>query len=289
MKAKMILSAVALAASTSSVGPAVANVAPSANLTNITKSFEFGPGTPNPISNQRGFDIPSGLEVATVVKFRRLGTGKEGIPISIELREPDTSPGVEGPIVETKAASAQTFEQSVTIRSLASNRGCGRPWRVRVKYAGTDPAPPNAVFGTARMDWDGTTRRLSAETPGLVIRSTILSQKEAKIGPATGIGQGALGITANWNHMIGPVIGPSPVKFRVFLLFRPQSDPENELIVESVDAYSSNEANATPRFSMIHRLRDPLPPGQWSLLFELKDPHDAFIQTPVVNFSPTCT
>src|SRR5918995_6682570 len=110
MKVKMIRSAlviVAIAATviptSATVTPAVANVA---YFTNITKSFEFGPGTQNPKSNVRTFEIPSGLEVAATVKYKRLGTGKEGIPIAIELREPDTSPGVEGPIVETKTATA---------------------------------------------------------------------------------------------------------------------------------------------------------------------------------------
>lgn len=263
------------------VAPAVAKAAPAANFTNITKSFEFGPGTPNAVSNQRGFEIPSGLEVAATVKYRRLGTGKEGIPIAIELREPDTSPGVEGPIVKTERRDAYVTEGSVTIRSLASNRGCTRPWRVRVRYDGTG-TPPNAVFGTARLDWDGTTRTISAETPGYVIKGT---SKEVKFGDATGFGEGAIAVTANWNHMIGPVPGPSPVKFNVALYVRlPNGD---DLVGPADEGYSTNEANATPRFGLIYRLSSPLA-GQYRLNFKNKDVHDAFVQTPTVRFSPTC-
>lgn len=265
----------------------VAEIAPAANLTNITKSFEIGPGTPNGNSTSRTFDIPSKLEVAAVVKYRRLGSGKEGIPIAIELHEPDVSPGVEGPIVETKQVEASPIEQSVTIRSVGSNRGCSKPWRVRVRYAGTGTAPAFAVFGTARLDWDGTTKTISAETPGLVIRSTILSTKEAKIGGPTGFGEGTLVIRTNWNHMIGPVPGPSPVKFRVFLINRMPQDPGHDIINTSQDAYSSNEANATPKFGITYRVREIFT-AQWSLIFQLLDPHDAFIQTPTVQFSPTC-
>lgn len=289
MKVRMIRSVLVIAAivatvipTSATVTPAVAKVVPAANLTNITKSFEFGPGTPNPVSNQRGFEIPSGLEVAATVKYRRLGTGKEGIPIAIELREPDTSPGVEGPIVKTERRDAYVTEGSVTIRSLASNRGCGKPWRVRVRYDGTG-TPPNAVFGTARLDWDGTTRTISAETPGYVIKGT---SKEVKFGSPTGFGEGALGITANWNHMIGPVPGPSPVKFRVTIYI---DHPTAGTVVSTSDeGYSSNEANATPKFGIVHRIREDLP-YQYSLNFKNLDVHDAFVQTPVVKFSPTCT
>lgn len=222
---------------------------PVVDATNISKSFEFGPGTSNPTSNVRTYEIPSGLEVAAVVKYRRLGTGKDGIPIDIELREPDTAPGIEGPVVEKRSASATPTEQSIILRSLPNNRGCGRPWRIRVRYAGTG-LMPSAVFGTARLDDDGALKSISAEMPGYIIKG---ASKEVKIGGPTGFGQGALGITANWNHMIGPVPGPSPVKFRVFLVYYPEESPSNQVITGSVEAYSTNEADATPRFSMIYR------------------------------------
>lgn len=249
----------------------------------VTKSFEFGPGTANPISNVRTFNVPSGLEVAATVKYKRLGTGKGGIPITIELREPDTAPGVEGPIVDSENREAQTIESSVTIRSLASNRGCTKPWRVRVRYAGTDAGPANPVHGTIRMDWDATMKRINTETPGYVIKGT---SKEVKMGPSTGFGEGQMGITANWNHMIGPVPGPSPVKFRVFVIER-RPGVSGDIIYNSEEAYSSNEANATPRFGLVQRFSSAAN-GQFYLHFDNRDNHDAFVQTPVVNFSPTC-
>ena len=288
MKVQMIRSVLVIAAivatiipTSAVVAPAVAKAAPAASFTNITKSFEFGPGTPNPVSNQRGFEIPSGLEVAATVKYRRLGSGKEGIPIAIELREPDTSPGVEGPIVKTELRNAYTTESSVTIRSLASNRGCTRPWRVRVRYDGTG-SPSNAVFGTARLDWDGTTRTISAETPGYVFKGT---RKEVKFGTPEGFGEGTIAVTANWNHMIGPVPGPSPVKFRVALYVElPNGD---DLVGPADEGYSTNEANATPKFGLTYRLSSARA-GQHRLDFQNKDVHDAFVQTPVVRFFPAC-
>ena len=77
---------------------------------NISKTFEFGPGTQNSSSNVRTFPVPCGRQVAAVVKFKRLGPAgtSNNVNIKIELREPDTAPNVEGPIVETKSVSATT-------------------------------------------------------------------------------------------------------------------------------------------------------------------------------------
>lgn len=105
----------------------VVTVVPLAYGGNISKTFEFGPGTPNASSNVRTYPIPCGLEVAAVVKFRRLGSDKLNLPISIELREPDTATGVEGPIVETRLANVTVAEKTETLRSVANNRGCSKP------------------------------------------------------------------------------------------------------------------------------------------------------------------
>ena len=212
------------------IAASIFTVVPLAFASNITKSFEFGPGTANPTSNVRTFEIPSGLEVAAVVKYRRLGTGKDGIPIEIELREPDTAPGVEGPVAQTQSASATTVEQTVTLRSLASNRGCTKPWRVRVRFAGTGSVP-SSVFGTARLDYNGTARTITTQAPGFVGKGTT---KVVNMGGTTGLDQGAIGVSANWNHVIGPIQGPNPVKFRVFIVYYPENQSATQVIANSM-------------------------------------------------------
>src|SRR6266508_3314552 len=73
---------------------------PTVSAESITKTFEFGAGTPQSRSHVRTFPIPCGTEggVAAVVKFQRSGpVGASNVPIMIELREPDTAPDQEDP------------------------------------------------------------------------------------------------------------------------------------------------------------------------------------------------
>jgi hypothetical protein len=247
-----------------------------------TKTFEFGPGTPYQTSNVRTFPVPSGQAVSAVIKYQRLGSSD--IPIVIELHEPDTSPGVEGPLVEARQVTAKASEQSVSILGLASARGCGLPWRVRVKFNGSG-AVPAAVFGSARVDFDNRQRSISAETPGFIGKRGF---KEIKIGDLNGFNQGKLGISANWNHMIGPVPGPNEIKFRVVLSVMVEGINQ-QLIVKSQEAYSTNESrNISPKFGMFYQVRERTR-GQWSLYFENRESDDdAYVNAPTVNFLPVC-
>lgn len=251
---------------------------------NITKSFEFGPGLAYKKSVVRTFPIPCGLQIAAVVKFRRLSGGNDNVPIAIELREPDASPGVEGPIVDTRNEQALTTEQSVTINSIPSNRGCAQPWRVRVRYTGTGEAPV-AVFGTAKIDFDGRSKSISTQTPGFIGKRTYT---EVNIGGTTGFDQGQLEITANWNHMIGLVPGPNPIKFRLILAYLIDNNPSNQLIVASTEAYSSNETRGLKKFHMIGKIHQRSH-GQWKLyVTNEENDHDAFMFAPTVTFKPIC-
>jgi hypothetical protein len=95
-----------------------------AGAANISKAYEFGPGLTYGTSVVRTFAIPSNRQVTAVVKYQRLsGTGQQDVPIVIELHEPDTDAGAEGPLVEARQVLAKTTEQSVTIQSLPSNHG----------------------------------------------------------------------------------------------------------------------------------------------------------------------
>src|SRR5688500_5205739 len=111
---------------------------------NVSKTFEFGEGSAQTRSIVRIFPISCNKAVVAVVKFQRLGSAGEGndIPIIIELREPDTAPDQEGPIVQTESGMAKTTEQTITFSTAhGRSRGCSLPWRVRVKHANDGPAP----------------------------------------------------------------------------------------------------------------------------------------------------
>ena len=261
----------------------VVTIAATANAQSISKSFEFGPGLQYGRSVVRAYPVAARLEVSAVIKFQRLGPSgsADDVPIDIELREPDTSAGVEGPIVETIHASASRTEKTVTIGGLPSNRGCPLPWRVRVKFAGTGDSP-QVVFGSARIAFDARERSINAQIPGFISKN---GSAKINIGGPEGIEQGQLTITANWNHMIGPVPGPNPIKMRVVLGYEVGT---NQTFLAAVEAYSSNESNRSPQFRMTHNLSERKV-AQFKLYFtNLEKDHDAFIQPPTVKFAPIC-
>ncbi len=252
---------------------------------NISKTFEFGPGTPQTRSHVRTFNIPCGTVggVAAVVKFKRLGPAgaSNDIPIIIEFREPDTAPGEEGPVVETRTATAKTTEQSITLRSGRNNRGCALPWRVRVRYANEGEAP-SPTFGSIRLDFDGRVRNIDAEYVGEM--GKVIESRPLKVGDSGGLDVGRIEITANWNHQIVPGIpGPNPIKLKFQLI-----DP-SEAVVKTVEAYSSNEARSElTKFKLVYEVANCVP-GQWKLKIKNLDPDDnAYVSRPIVKFTPDC-
>lgn len=252
---------------------------------NISKTFEFGAGTPQPRSHVRTFNIPCGTPggVAAVVKFQRLGPDgpSNDIPIIIELREPDTAANQEGPIVETKTAIAKKTEQTVILRSQASNRGCSLPWRIRVRYANEGTAPVQ-TFSSIRLDFDGRLRNIDAEFGGCLKKAESVTKN---LGGRDGFQQGRMEITADWDHGVGPscLLGPNPVKLKIQLI-----DPSGT-IVRTVEAYSSAEARSElPRFKLVYQVTSCVS-GQWKLKFTNLDSNDdALIKYPRVKFTPAC-
>jgi hypothetical protein len=247
-----------------------------------TKTFEFGPGTPYSNSNIRTFPVPSGSAVSAVIKYQRLGSSD--ISIDVELHEPDTSPGVEGPLVEVRHLTAKATEQTVVITGLASARGCSLPWRVRVKHTGA-AAMPAAVFGSARLDYDNRQKTISAETAGFIGKG---ASKEAKFGDPNGFNQGRLKFTGNWNHMIGPVPGPNEILLRIRVIYR--TDPNNTFILgPSFTGYSTNEVrNISPKFKLDY-LVDQRTLAQYSIeVKNMETDDDAFMFAPTVYFVPGC-
>ncbi len=250
---------------------------------NISKPFEFGAGTPQPRSHVRTFPTPCSTAggIAAVVKFKRLGPAgaSNDIPIIIELREPDTAPDQEGPVVETKTATAKKNEQTIILRSQSSNRGCSLPWRVRVRYA-NEGTPSSQVFGTIRLDYDGGIRDyIEAEFIGDLEKG---ESRTTKLGDAGGLKQGKIEITANWVHYIGVVQGPNPVKLRFQLL-----DP-NGTIVKTVEAYSSNELRSElPKFKLVYQV-SKCGSGQWKLKTTNIDDDNADVQRLNAYFKSAC-
>ncbi|MCI0412812.1 proprotein convertase P-domain-containing protein [bacterium] len=251
---------------------------------NITKTFEFGPGTQYSSSVFRTFPVPCGRQVAAVVKFKRLGPSgtSNNIPIIIELREPDTAANQEGPLVEARNANATTSEQIVTILSFGggSPRGCTLPWRVRVKYgAGT---PSFAISGTIRIDYDGTVKRISIPFTGVLFKG---ESKSISFGDTAGFAQGIIEITADWHHQLTTVLpGPNPIKLRIELV-----NPGGTT-VRSVEAFSSNEARSElTKFKLTHKVAS-CAPGQWKLKITNTDTSDtAFLDNASPVFVPSCS
>lgn len=254
---------------------------------NISKTFEFGAGLAQTRSNVRTFNLPCGTEggVAAVVKFQRLGPvgASNNIPIIIELREPDTAPDQEGPIVETKTATAKTTEQTIILSSQSNNRGCSLPWRVRVKYADEGTAPFR-TFGSIRLDFDGRLKKISVQTYAYGQYLNKGSSKEYRLGNILGLGQGIIEITANWRHIIGTdlVTGANPVKLKWQLI-----DP-NGAVVKTVEAYSSNEARSElTRFKLLYQVTKCVA-GQWKLKITNNTNDDAFVDETKAESLPGC-
>lgn len=253
---------------------------------NISKTFEFGEGTPQSRSHVRTFNIPCGTEggVAAVVKFQRLGpdAASNNIPIIIELREPDTAADQEGPIVETKTADAKKTEQTVILRSQSSNRGCSLPWRVRVKYANEGTAPVQA-FGTIRLDFDGRARtiEMSDRFPTVKKGSTVT----INFGSSAGFEQGTIDVRARWQHdILGfPGANDHPIKLKWQLV-----DPTGT-IVKTVEAYSNENYQPSPRLVLIYQVTQHTG-GQWKMkITNMNTNDDAKIDGyPVLQFTPAC-
>lgn len=252
---------------------------------NISKTFEFGAGLPQLHSSLRSFNIPCSTPggIAAVVKFQRIGPdgANYNIPIIIELREPDTAVGQEGPLVETKTANATKTEQTVSLFSPSSTRGCSLPWRVRVKYA-SDGTAPFAVSGTIRLDFDGRRQVIHMDEYFFYLQKG--ESKTKTFGTSGGFQQGKIEIRAGWYHAIGAVMGPNPIKLKWDLI-----DPSGT-VVKTAEGYSSDEARAElPKFKLTYQLANRVP-GQWKVKVTNTDSNDdaKVIRYLANEFTPAC-
>jgi len=247
---------------------------------NISKTFEFGPRTPQPRSHVRTFDPPCHLEIAAVVKFQRQGpvNASNDIPIVIEVHEPDITAGQENPVYYEESAMAKLTEQTVVVRVLGKPRGCSLPWRVRVRYA-NEGTSPSRVFGSIRLDFDDRSRNMNFKEVGIVAKGRS-TQSETQFG----IGQGKVEITATWYHFIGGIqfVGPNPIKLEISLV-----DP-NGAVVKTVKAYSSDELRSElTKFKLTYQVTN-CPSGKWKLSIHNPSGDDANFRSLNAIFTPGC-
>ena len=267
MKRVTTIFAIALLFALASLGTSFAS--------NISKTFEFGPGKPYASSIVKTFSIPCGLQVAAVVKYTRFPSGVPQVPITVEFREPDISSSQEGPIISTRALSAGSSEETTTIFSPAgSGRGCSFPWRVRVRH--TSPGPsPYVVSGTIRLDYNGNAFSIPSSAIGSLLKG---ASKTVNLGDVTGLKHGKLEVKAHWVHEVfGVPADPENIKLRFELL-----DPVDR-VVQSAESYSGN---LSPNLS--YSITGCMP-GQWKLkITNTNNFHDAHMQDQDNKFTPGC-
>lgn len=249
--------------------------------TTITKSFEFGPGTANAVSNKRTFNIPCGVRVYADVEHYRLGaTGAANdVPIIMELKKPGTTADVEGPVAETRAATARRDKQIVRFVGTESNLGCSLPWVVRVKPAsGTSPF---AIKGTIALTYDNSVNNISVE--GGLISLNKGNQVTKNVGGSSGLSQGTVVITATWLHAIGVVPGPNPVQLKFELI-----NPGGRVVAQAT-GYANNEINpccSGNKMRIVFKVTECT--GQWKLRITNNTNHDTMNIDPRVALTPNC-
>lgn len=257
-----------------------AATASSAFAASITRTFEFGAGTANSVSNKRTFSVPCGVSVSAAVEHYRLGdVGKQfDVPITIELKKPGASADEESPTAaDTQNATATRAKQTATVTGTESSRGCSQPWVVRVKP--TNGQSPVAIKGSIVLTYSSSSKNISVE--GGLISLNKGNTVTKNVGSAGQLGQGTIEVTANWNHAIGPVPGPLAVKLK-FQLISPSGE------TTTVEEYSSNEVRSgLTKFKMTRQVTD-CESGQWKLKITNNTNDDTMNIDPKVKFTPDC-
>ena len=255
----------------------------------ITKTFEFGLGTQNTHSAMRSFPVPCGLSITATIKFQRSGADNadSDIPIKIDLREPDTAEGVEGPIFRTESAFVTRTQQTKTITSAAKVRGCWLPWRVRLRYANEGPAPL-AITGSIMVSFNDGLKTIAVPTGFQVRYGTPYT---LNLGPSGGLNQGRVHIKANWFHDLLGLPGPVQIILQFSII-----DPQGNVVAKA-SGCSSDAFDASCRFTLTHRVPVNIP-GQWKLkitsIFAGTNPitqqsYNAVAKvTPAITFLPGC-
>lgn len=263
-----------------------------ASAIDITKSYNFGPGTGShtTTSAAREFNIPCGTpgSITVTMSIRRLGPTDQShdFSIDIEVREPASGQQTQGPITAGGALGATVWptSRSITVTAQPTAGGCSRPWVVRLKGRNGEE-PRYAVEGAITLRYSGATRDLGVSTmssPYLKIGESMT----VSIASAAGCGQGRMVITGNWNHTIGIVPGPLPVKLRFQLMN--DSFGLGGVVLAEAEGYSNNELRGElSKLRLVHQIPD-CRTGQWKLRITNIDAHDAFLNTPSVKMTPTC-
>ncbi len=226
--------------------------------------------------------MPCGLAVRAKVEHYRLGdTGAANdVPIIIELKKPGTTADVEGPVAETRNATARRDRQTVTLGGTRSNRGCSLPWVVRVKPAnGTSPF---AIKGTIDLTYSSSVNNISVE--GGLISLNKGNQVSKNVGGSSGLNQGTVVITATWLHAIGVVPGPNPVRLKFELI-----NPGGSVVAQDT-GYANNEINpccSGDKMRIVFKVTECIT-GQWKLRITNNTNDDTMNIDPRVALTPNC-
>ncbi len=248
----------------------------------ITKTFEFGAGTANSVSNKRTFAVPCGVGVSAAVEHYRLGDvgAANDVPIVIELKKPGATADEEGPVADTQNATAKRAKQTATVTGTESSRGCSLPWIVRVKPASGQSSV--AIKGTIVLTYSSAVKDISVE--GGLISLNKGNSVTKNIGGSGGLDQGRVVVTATWLHAIGPVPGPLPVKLK-FELINPSGT-----VVASDSGYSNAEINPCCSGNKMKITFQVLvcTPGQWKIRITNNTNDDTMNIDPKVKLTPDC-
>lgn len=260
---------------------AVATVS-SAFAESITKTFEFGAGTANSISNKRTFNVPCGVDVSAAVEHYRLGDAGTAfdVPIVIELKKPGATADVEGTVADTQNATAKRAKQTATVTGTQSDRGCSLPWVVRVKPASGQSAV--AIKGTIVLTYSSAVASISVE--GGLISINKGNSVTKNIGGSGGLEQGTVVVTATWLHAIGPVPGPLPVRLK-FELINPSGT-----VVATDSGYSNAEINpccSGNKMKITFQVATCIS-GQWKIRITNNTNDDTMNIDPKVRHTPNC-
>jgi hypothetical protein len=230
-----------------------------ANAESITKSFEFGSGTQNAHSAMRTFALPCGRSVTAVVRFQRAGpdNADSDIPAKIDLREPDIAEGIEGPVVRTESVFVNRTAQTKTLVGSARDRGCSRPWRVRIRYA-NDGQAPFAVTGSIAVTFSDSANNIVTNS-GDHFGVSPGNSKTVDFGSGSGLHQGRIQVEASWIHDIYTFVpGPLTIMLTFQLL-----DPSGNAVA-SASGCSTNNLDQSCRLVLRYNVPEHKT-GQWKL------------------------
>lgn len=258
----------------------IAGLSTAAFAGTATKTFEFGAGTANSVSNKRTFFIPCGLDVQAAVKVSRKGDAgaTNDVDIIIELRSPGENADAEGPIATTKEARATRTAQTFNLAANDSPRGCNLPWIVRVKpKSGKSDA---AIYGDITVTFNDNIKNLSVQDAGRMNLNSA-NTETVNVGGSGGLTQGIVTIKGEWFHNFGIL----PIKMKIELL-----DP-NGTPVASDTGFSNLEVNpcCSNNKLKITYLVPELKSGQWKLRIKnISDGNDAIRVKPIATLKPDC-